>query len=201
MSPPGPGGTESCDETVIDASSTLAETGNIILVMAAETGPSRKTGSILGYATTLVGAALFVATCFMPFYGFPNQGSVTRYDQLTVGPDVDVGAILALFGGVTVVVVVAIVGLTGSKRDGGPVQFLAGAVAAWSLTWIGALLQAASLREGQMMPVGLTLEIGFWLQAVSIGVAVIGTILVATRRVGAHERHAGGSRRELETSP
>jgi hypothetical protein len=32
------------------------------------------------------------------------------------------------------------------------------------------------------------LEIGFWLQAVSIGVAVIGTILVAARRAGAQER-------------
>ncbi|HEU4356075.1 MAG TPA: hypothetical protein VFT27_10845 [Actinomycetota bacterium] len=176
----------------MDASSTLAETGNIIMGMGAETGASRKTGSVIGYATTLVGAVLFVASCFMPFYGFPNQGSVTRYDQLTVGQDVDVGAILILFGGVTVVFVVAIVGLARSRRDAGPVQFLAGAVAAWSLTWIGALLQTASLREGRIMPVGLTLEIGFWLQAVSIGLAVIGTILVAIRRVGAHERHAAG---------
>ena len=64
---------------------------------------------------------------------------------------------------------------------------LAGAVSAWSLTWIGSLLQSAGLREGATIPDGLTLEIGFWLQAVSIGVAVIGTILVATRRMGVHE--------------
>jgi hypothetical protein len=34
------------------------------------------------------------------------------------------------------------------------------------------------------------LEVGFWLQAVSIGVTIIGTILVASRRKGAHERGA-----------
>jgi hypothetical protein len=34
------------------------------------------------------------------------------------------------------------------------------------------------------------LEAGFWLQAVSIGVAVIGTILVVSKRTGAHEHGA-----------
>jgi hypothetical protein len=62
---------------------------------------------------------------------------------------------------------------------------LVGAVVAWSLTWIGALLRLGTF-------LGASLEIGFWLQAVSIGVAVIGTILVATRRTGAHERGAAG---------
>jgi hypothetical protein len=38
----------------------------------------------------------------------------------------------------------------------------------------------------------ISLEFGFWLQAVSIGMAVIGTLLVATRRRGAHERGAAG---------
>ena len=119
-----------------------------------------------------------------------------------VGEDggLEFGAILFLFGGVATVAFVAIVGLARSKRDAGPVQFLAGAVAAWSLTWIGYLLQSANLRE-RTIPGTLTLEMGFWLQAVSIGVAVIGTILVATRRVGAHERNAAVSSREVETSP
>jgi hypothetical protein len=39
---------------------------------------------------------------------------------------------------------------------------------------------------------GASLEIGFWLQAVSIGMTIIGTILVATRRNGAHERGVAG---------
>jgi hypothetical protein len=95
---------------------------------------------------------------------------------------------LFLFGGVATIVVVAIVGLTRGERQSGR-GFLAGAVAAWSLTWIGSLLQTANLRE-DALPRGLSLEVGFWLQAVSIGVAVIGTILVATRRTGAHEHGA-----------
>jgi hypothetical protein len=36
------------------------------------------------------------------------------------------------------------------------------------------------------------LEIGFWLQAVSIGVVVIGTILVVTHRTEAHEKGSAG---------
>jgi hypothetical protein len=175
---------------------------DIIMDMAAEIRPTRKAGVVIGYAITLVGAAMFVAACFMPYYGFSGGGSVSQYDQLMVGQDggLELGAILFLFGGVATVAVVAIVGLARSKRDSGPVQFLAGAVAAWSLTWIGSLLQTANLREGTIAG-GLTLEMGFWLQAVSIGVAVIGTILVATRRVGAHERHAAVPRREVESSP
>jgi hypothetical protein len=104
--------------------------------MAAEKHPAGKASSVSGYVTTLVGAALFIAACFMPYYGFPGGGSVWQYDQLLVGQDggPELGAILFLFGGVTTVVVVAIVGLARSRRDAGPVQFLAGAVAAWSLT-------------------------------------------------------------------
>jgi hypothetical protein len=183
--------------------STLAGVSDIIAFMAGEERHTWGPGSSLGYAIVLLGAALFVTSCFLPYYGFQGGGSVSQYDQLMVRQDggLELGAILLLFGGVTTVVVVAIVGLARGKRDAGPVQFLAGSVAAWSLTWIGSLLQSASLREGETIPGGLTLEMGFWLQAVSIGVAVIGTILVATRRVGDQERHADGSRRESEASP
>jgi hypothetical protein len=135
--------------------------------MAAEIRPTRKARFVIGYAISLVGAVLFVATCFMPYYGFPGGESVSRYDQLMIGQDSgpELGAVLFLFGGVATVVVVAIVGLARGKRDAGPVQFLAGSVAAWSLTWIGSLLQSANLREGGTIPSGLTLEMGFWLQA------------------------------------
>lgn len=82
----------------------------------------------------------------------------------------ELGALL--FGGVATVVVVAIVGLTRGERPSLR-AFLAGAVAAWSLTWLGSLLQAANLRENALSG-RLSLEVGFWLQAVSIGVAGIG---------------------------
>jgi len=158
-------------------------------VMAGDIRRTRAAGSSVGYAITLVGAALFVATCFLPYYGFPDGGSVSLYDQLLVSPDsgAEFGAILFQFGGVATIVVVAIVGLARGKLNTGSVHFfLAGAVAAWSLTWIGSLLQTASLRNGLTIP-RLSLELGFWLQAISIGVTIIGTILVAARRRGAHE--------------
>jgi hypothetical protein len=145
----------------------------------------------------LLGAALFVTSCFLPYYGFPQGQTVSLYDQLLVAPDggLELGAKLFLFGGVAAVVVVTLVGLMRGERQSGR-GFLAGAVSAWSLTWIGSLLQSADLREvGATIPRGLSLEAGFWLQAASIGIAVIGTILVATRRTGAHEHGTPGRSR------
>ena len=145
---------------------------------------------VLGYVIVLLGAALFVTSCFLPYYGVAGERSVSLYDQLLVaqGGGLELGAILFLFGGVATVVVVAIVGLTRGERPSLR-AFLAGAVAAWSLTWLGSLLQAANLRDNALSG-RLSLEVGVWLQAVSIGVAVIGTILVATRRTNAYERGA-----------
>ena len=157
--------------------------------VAAEVGRTRAPRSSVGYAVVLLGGALFVATCFLPYYGFPEGRSVSLYDQRLVAHDggYELGVILFLFGGVATVLVIAIIGLTRSERPSGG-ALLAGAAAAWSLTWIGSLLQTASLRESAIGR--LSLEAGFWLQAVSIGVAVIGTILVVTRRTGAHEHGA-----------
>jgi hypothetical protein len=159
--------------------------------VAAEVGRTRAPRSSVGYAVVLLGGALFVATCFLPYYGFPEGRSVSLYDQRLVAQDggYELGVILFLFGGVATVLVIAIIGLTRSERPSGG-ALLAGAAAAWSLTWIGSLLQTASLRESAIGT--LSLEAGFWLQAVSIGVAVIGTILVVTRRTGAHEHGAPG---------
>ena len=151
---------------------------------------THRRGSTLGYLIVLLGAALFVTSCFLPYYELTEGRSVSLYDQLLVarGGGLQLGAKLFLFGGVATVVVVALVGLVRGERQLGR-GFLAGAVAAWSLTWIGSLLLSAGLREA-VVTGRLSLEAGFWLQAVSIGVAVIGTILVATRRTGAHERGA-----------
>ena len=140
-----------------------------------------------------------MATCFLPYYGFPGGRSVSRYDQLLVAQDggLELGAVLFLFGGVATVLVVAIVGLTRSERPSGR-AFLAGAVAAWSLTWIGVLLQTANLREGAIGE--LSLEIGFWLQAVSIGVAVIGTILAGLGSAARSRTATTGMRTRREST-
>ena len=137
----------------------------------------------------LLGAALFVVSCFLPYYGFaipavPGK-SFSLYRATTSGPTgggSDLGAVLYLFGGAAPIAAVAIIGLArGGRRTGLPLV-LVGAVTAWSLTWIGILIRLGTF--------GTSLDIGFWLQAVSIGVAIIGAILVAPRRTGAHERGA-----------
>jgi hypothetical protein len=150
--------------------------------------------SSLGYAIVLLGAALFVASCFLPYVGyagFPTPGTKTTtslYQQLTLGPNggsSDLSSVLYLFGGLAPVAAVAVVALVRGERRPVLPALLVGAVVAWSLTWIGALLRLGTF-------LGASLEIGFWLQAVSVGVTIIGTILVATRRYGAHEQGAAG---------
>jgi hypothetical protein len=167
----------------------LAEAGDIIAVMAVEDRRTRAPGSRLGYAIVLLGAALFVASCFLPYVGYtglsiPGTKTTTSlYQQLTLGPNggsSDLSSLLYLFGGVAPVAAVAVVALVRGERRSVLPALLVGAVVACSLTWIGALLRLGTF-------LGASLEIGFWLQAVSIGVAIIGTILVAARRRGAHE--------------
>jgi hypothetical protein len=163
-------------------------------MMAHEVRRTRTGGSVLGYAVVLLGAALFITSCFLPYYGFGEGGSASLYDQLLVaqGGGLQLGPKLFLFGGVAAAVVAALVGLRRRERPWGR-GFLAGAVTAWSLTWIGSLLQTASLRGGGTIA-GLSLEVGFWLQAVSIGVAVIGTVLVGlgnrSEVKDSHDRYA-----------
>lgn len=159
-------------------------------VMATDDPGSRARRSSLGYAIVLLGAALFVASCFLPYTGYTvlppaarETGTFSLYQQLTQGPNgggPDLSALLYLFGGVAPVAAVAVVALMRGER--GPIlpALLLGAVVAWSLTWIGALLRLGTYLDA-------SLEFGFWLQAASIGVAVIGTLLIATRRPGAHE--------------
>jgi hypothetical protein len=142
--------------------------------MAHEVHRTRTRGSNLGYAVVLLGAALFVTSCFLPYNGFVVLGehAMSLYQQMTLGANgstFNLGALLYLFGGVALVAVVATLGLVRGKGRTGLPLLLVGAVAAWSLSWIGVLLRLSIFASW---------EVGFWLQAVSIGVAVIGTILV-----------------------
>jgi hypothetical protein len=162
---------------------------DIIAEMAAEDRQTRGPGYNLGYVIALLGGALFAISCFLPYNGFsPGLGgrTVSLYQQVAQGLNDgswNPGGVMFLFGGVAAVVAVAVFGLARRQQWTGLPWLLVGTVAAWSLTWIGFLIYMGTIGLED-----LTLEIGFWLQAVSIGVAVIGTILVATRRTGAHER-------------
>jgi hypothetical protein len=50
--------------------STPAEAGDIIAVMADEDRRTRALGSSVGYVIVLLGAALFIGACFLPYYGY-----------------------------------------------------------------------------------------------------------------------------------
>jgi hypothetical protein len=140
-----------------------------------EVNRSRGRRSTLGNAVVVFGAALFVTSCFLPYAGFGVVGlrTTSLYELQTVpgGGASDLSALLYLFGGVVTVAAVAIIALMRGGR--GPVltSLLVGAVIVWSLTSTGVLLRYATFGD-------ISLEFGFWLQAVSICVVVIGTILV-----------------------
>jgi hypothetical protein len=87
--------------------------------MVADAHRRRGRGSSVGYVIVLLGAALFVTSCFLPYYGFPGGQSVSLYDQLLVAQNggLELGAKLFLFGGVSTVVVVALIGLIRGERQ------------------------------------------------------------------------------------
>ena len=96
-----------------------------------------------------------MTSCFLPYNGFSILGerTISLYQQLTLGPNgrsSDLGALLYLFGGVAPVAVVAIVGLSRGERWTGLPFLLVGAVAAWSLTWIGVLLRLGTFGQASL---------------------------------------------------
>jgi hypothetical protein len=151
----------------------------------AGTGQAR--GSRVGYLIVLLGAALFMASCFIPYYGFevPAQRTFSLYEQQTSGvfDGANIGRLLYLFAGVAISGSIAVVGVARSEPHPRVPAMLIAAVAAWSLPWIGVMLSTAQTR------LDLSLEIGYWVQAVSIGVVIIGTIVVmASTRTRANEQ-------------
>jgi hypothetical protein len=157
-------------------------------MMAHELHRRRARRSSLGYSMVVLGAALFVITCFLPYYAVGAGGrTISLFQLLTqepLGANSYLGAPLYLFGGVAPVATVAVVALVRGERGPVLLSVLVGAVIAWSLTWIGVLVNTGTSS------IDVSLDIGFWLQAASIGVAVIGTILVGFgKRSGVKEIH------------
>jgi hypothetical protein len=158
--------------------------------MAHEVHRSRARRSTFGYAVVVLGGGLFVTSCFLPYTGLGTGArTFSLFEQLTLpSPASDLSPLLYLFGGVATVAGVAIVALVRGGRGRSLPFLLFGAVAAWSLTWIGILVQYRTFSRS------ISLELGFWLQAVSIGVVVIGTILVGFGKRSevkdSHDRYA-----------
>ena len=142
--------------------------------MNADAGTRGSRASRFGFLVVLLGGALFVASCFVPYYGFegPAQRTLSLYEQQTSGAfeDGSLGRLLFLFAGVAIAISIAVVGVARREPEPRVTSLLIGAVASWSLTWIGVMLSFGGLS--------ISLEVGYWVQAVSIGVVIIGTIVV-----------------------
>ncbi len=115
--------------------------------MALEPGEAR--GSRVGYLVVLLGGALSVASCFVPYYGFegPAQRTFSLYEQQTsaVFDGGYLGRLLYLFAGVAIATSIAVVGVARSDPQPRVPSLLIGAVAAWSLPWIGVMLSWSAL--------------------------------------------------------
>ena len=143
----------------------------------------------------LLGSALFVVSCFLPYYEAPGGvfGGVSLYDQLRFGAEgwvFDLGTYLFLFGAMAVVIAMAIVGMTRRGYRIWTPAMLGVAVLAWATTWFGALLRQTSLLSSSSVISETSLAVGFWLQALSILVVILGTLAgLVTARRGAQEPH------------
>ena len=88
----------------------------------------------------------------------------------------------------TVLAAIAIAGLLGRGHPLWNPAMLAVVALAWSLTSFGTLLRATALLHSSL-PAGLSLAVGFWVQAVGVLVVVLGTmaLLLAARRAAMRE--------------
>jgi len=139
-----------------------------------ETRPD-KGPSASGYVIVLLGVVGFVVGCFLPYLSgiivAPGDDSVSLIQLIWTpaeGPLEQVGALLNLFAGAGTVGVIALWGI-GRQRVWTPRALVAGA-AAWTLTWIGVLVN----QEAAFGPY----EVGYWVLLASMGVAIIGTVVV-----------------------
>jgi hypothetical protein len=137
-------------------------------------GSAAGTASRPAYIVVLIGSAAFVASCFVPFYDpgtlrMPLR-SVSLFQLMTSFREGDlamVGGFINLFAGVTIVAWVSIAGLRGLRWA--PTALLA-VSAAWSLTWVGVLLNVSGFAVRSPLA-------GYWLIFVSIGVVATGAIV------------------------
>jgi hypothetical protein len=128
-----------------------------------------------GYLVVLIGAVGFVVCCFLPYLNYqslpsqPGPPSLYRLIMLTSRTLAErAGGFAYLFAGVATLAWVAIAGIRGT-RPWTPFA-LAAVTTAWSLTWIGTFIHQTSIVGPK--------EPGYWGLLVSIGVVVVGTVVV-----------------------
>jgi hypothetical protein len=138
--------------------------------------PSTGSG-VVGYVIVLVGLAGFVLGCFLPYTSYESarttsEVSISYYRLLTAGRETPqyVGGLLWLFAGAGIVAWIALAGLRlgHHARRQAPSNLVA-ATLVWSLPWFGALVSVWG---------GAGYAVGYWTMLVSIGLVVVGTLLV-----------------------
>ena len=141
---------------------------------------------VAGYVVVLLGVVGFVVGCFLPYFEYgrtilpPPEGAISLYRLIAGGPGTTferMGGLLYLFAGAAIVGAIALWGIS-RPRTWTPPALIAGATA-WTLTWIGILI-----NQGTFMP----REVGYWVLLASLSVAIAGTIVVlVTARTRARE--------------
>ena len=140
---------------------------------------------VAGYVVVLLGVVGFVVGCFLPYFEYgpilpPPEGAISLYRLIAGGPGTTferMGGLLYLFAGAAIVGAIALWGIS-RPRTWTPPALVAGATA-WTLTWIGILI-----NQGKFMP----REVGYWVLLASLSVAIAGTIVVlVTARTRARE--------------
>jgi hypothetical protein len=154
-----------------------------------DTAEVDRSRSSVGYVVALIGVAGFVIGCFLPFLGTGGQparaASVSLYRQLTGFADdgaYRIGELLILFGGVTVVGLVAILGAARRSARSWTARALVFVAATWAAQWIGVLLVDNAMRSRSPLN---SLEAGYWCIAASVVVVAVGAILANLRHGGA----------------
>jgi hypothetical protein len=136
----------------------------------------------VGYVIVLVGVAGFVLSCFLPYAQVVDRLSMSYYElvtrrRLTLQY---LGGLLFLFGGAATVASVALAGLRHGRHERRRTpSILVAVTVAWSSAWIGWLVSVSG---------GSGYEVGYWTMLVSVGVVIVGTIVVwVSARRTAHE--------------
>ena len=134
--------------------------------------------SQLRYLTVLLGAAVFLVTLFLPF---AREGSESRSILASWSASPIPGRLagyLYLFGGITVVAIVAIAGLTQERARRWTRDAIAIVATAWSFPWLGRIVNFRGTS--------FHLEVGYWLLIASLLLIISGSagVTVTDRRRG-----------------
>jgi peptidoglycan/LPS O-acetylase OafA/YrhL len=127
----------------------------------------------IGYLVVLLGVAGFVLSCFLPYTQFFDQVSISYYRLATAsrgGTLEYVGGLMLLFGGTATVAWVALAGLRHGQHERRQTpSILLAVTVVWSLSWIGVVVSVSGVFGH---------EVGYWSMLVSVGVVIVGTVVV-----------------------